>query len=127
MNRRTNGATMQIDPIAQAAANDRVALADRCRISARAAILRVFAENPAPMSMATACWPESVEASFAPLHGGRFDSGLRQESARRVFREMCEDRTLGHVGWSAGGDYAYRPASDAAWSSRITGQIEGQC
>jgi hypothetical protein len=116
---------MNIDPVAQAAANERVALLAACDRSARAAILRAFADNAGPMNMATACYLGKVELCYLPLFAGRGE--VREESARRVFRSMCEDRTLGHVGWSAGGDYAYRPASDAVWSSRITGQIEGQC
>lgn len=118
---------MNIDPIAQAAANERVTLLAACDQSARAAILRAFADNAGPMNMATACYLSQAERCYLPAFAGRFDDGVREGCARRVFRSMCEDRTLGHVGWSAGGDYAYRPASDAAWSSRITGQIEGRC
>ena len=118
---------MQIDHIAQAAAFAQDALLKECDINARAAILRTFDENPGAMNMATACYLGKIELCYIRPFGSRWDSSTREDRARRVFRSMCEDRTLGHVGWSAGGDYAYRPASDAAWSSRITGQIEGQC
>lgn len=118
---------MNIDPVVQAASVALDALVKECDRNARAAILRAFAANAEPLSMAAACYLAKAEFCYTRPFGSHLDSGTRESFARRVFRSMCEDRTLGHVGWSAGGDYAYRPASDAAWSSRITGQIEGQC